>query len=156
LAAVLLLAKKRGWDVWRVLDFLAPAVPIGIFFGRIGNFLGGELYGRPSSVPWAMDFGDGTLRHPSQLYEALLEGVVLFAFLLWFSRRRNLPKGAIAAAFLGGYGIVRFFVEFFREPDAHLGFVAFDWMTFGQALSLLAVFVSGALWLALDKRTKQR
>jgi phosphatidylglycerol:prolipoprotein diacylglycerol transferase len=142
--ALYVLAKKRGWNVRELIDDMVFAVPIGIFFGRIGNFLGGELYGRPSNVSWAMDFGDGISRHPSQLYEAFLEGVVLFVWLLWLSRRNENPR-MITLGFLGGYGVLRFLVEFFREPDAQIGFVAFGWMTFGQLLSI-AVIMFAVFW----------
>lgn len=133
--AMLLYAGKIKRNFFDLVDYIAPFAPIGLFFGRIGNFIGGELYGRAADVPWAMIFpkDPGVARHPSQLYEAFLEGIVLFVLLFWFSQKPR-PRGAVIALFLLGYGSFRFFVEFFREPDAHIGFAAFDWMTRGQEL----------------------
>jgi phosphatidylglycerol:prolipoprotein diacylglycerol transferase len=126
-------------------------VPTGLAAGRIGNFIGGELWGRPTDVPWAMVFpaaGDELARHPSQLYQAGLEGLALFALLWWYSHRQR-PLGAVSAFFLIGYGLFRFIAEFFRQPDVHLGFVAFDWMTQGQLLSLpMIVAGAGLMWWA--------
>jgi len=138
--------RHLGIGFFRLSDFVAPLVPTGLAAGRIGNFIGGELWGRPSDVPWAMVFpaaGDGLARHPSQLYQAGLEGLALFALLWWYSHRQR-PVGAVSALFLMGYGAFRFLAEFFRQPDAHLGFVALDWMTQGQLLSL-PMMVAGAL-----------
>jgi phosphatidylglycerol:prolipoprotein diacylglycerol transferase len=120
-----------------VLDFVAPLVPFGLGAGRIGNFIGGELWGRPTDVPWGMVFPhvDSQPRHASQLYEFALEGVLLFCVLWWFSSQPR-PRYAVAGLFGLGYGSARFFVEFFREPDAHLEFIAFDWLTMGQLLCL--------------------
>ena len=132
-------ARSRGRGYFDVADFVAPLVPLGIAAGRLGNFINGRLWGTPSDLPWAMVFHDpgagGVPRHPSQLYEALLEGVVLFAVLWWFTRR---PRPAMAASgvFLIGYGVARTLVEFVRVPDAHLGYLAFGWVTMGQVLSL--------------------
>ncbi|KKM80098.1 hypothetical protein LCGC14_1343290 [marine sediment metagenome] len=130
-------AKKTGRTFFEVSDYIAPMVPIGLFFGRIGNFINGELWGKVSNVPWAMVFpGAGPLpRHPSQLYEAALEGLVLFAILWWFSAKPR-PKAAISGLFLIGYGCFRFMVEFVRIPDAQYGYLAFDWLTMGQILCL--------------------
>lgn len=148
-----------SWFAWRqgrhpldVFDFVAPAVPIGLGAGRIGNFINGELWGRVSDVPWAMAFpGAGPEpRHPSQLYEFALEGVVLFALLWWFSARPR-PRMAVSGLFLLLYGAFRFAVEFVRMPDAHLGTLAFDWVTMGQLLSLPMILV-GSLLLALAYR----
>lgn len=141
---------KKNW--WDVMDFVAPLVPPGIFFGRIGNFIGGELWGRPVShpdFPLAMIFPhvDALPRHPSQLYEAALEGLLLFAVLWWFSRRPR-PRMAVSAVFALGYGLARFTVEFFREPDADKGFIFFNWMTMGQILTTPLV-LGGLLLLAL-------
>lgn len=135
--AMLIYAAKIKRNFFDLVDFIAPFAPIGLFFGRIGNFIGGELYGRATDVPWAMIFpkDPGVPRHPSQLYEAFLEGIVLFILLFWFSQK-NRPRGAVIGLFLLGYGSFRFFVEFFREPDAHIGFAAFQWMTRGQELCL--------------------
>lgn len=118
-------------------DFIAPFVPIGLGAGRIGNFINGELWGRVTNVPWAMVFPNaGPLpRHPSQLYEFFLEGVVLF-IILWFFSKKEKPMMAVSAMFLLFYGCFRFTAEFFRQPDPQMGFVAFGWMTEGQLLSI--------------------
>jgi phosphatidylglycerol---prolipoprotein diacylglyceryl transferase len=151
--AMWLFARHTGKSMFKVLDFIAPTVPIGLGAGRIGNFIGGELWGRVSDVPWAMVFpGAGDLpRHPSQLYQFALEGVVLFT-LLWLYSSRPRPVFAVAGMFCFIYGIQRFIVEFFRQPDSHLNFVAFEWMTRGQQLSV-PMIVGGAviLWLAYQK-----
>lgn len=133
------LLKKSFIDM---TDFIAPVVPIGLAFGRLGNFINGELWGRATSVPWAMVFPnhDHTLRHPSQLYEFLLEGCLLF-LILWIYSRKPRPRYAVSGLFLVGYGLMRFLVEFFREPDIQLGFVAGGWMTQGQLLCLPMIIV---------------
>ena len=146
--AMALFSRKRGIAFLPLADMVVCAVPIGLFFGRIANFINGELFGRPTDVDWAVVFprGGPDPRHPSQLYESLLEGLVLFLILaaLWrFTRLRDRP-GALGGVFLMGYGAFRFFVEFFREPDAHLGFL-FAGATMGQLLSL-PLIVAG-LWL---------
>ena len=138
------------------LDFLSPVVPVGLFFGRIANFINGELWGAPSNLPWAVIFPDprtgGIPRHPSQLYEALLEGVVLF-IILWLFSEKIRPKLAVTGLSLLCYGIFRCAVEFVREPDANIGYLAFGWLTMGQVLSVPMV-VAGIvlLWLAYSKR----
>ena len=127
-------------------------MPIGLFSGRIGNFINGELWGAPSSLPWAMVFPDpragGIPRHPTQLYEALLEGVILF-MILWIYSAKPRPAMAVSGLFFSGYGIFRFGIEFIREPDAHIGYLAFDWLTMGQVLSF-PMIIAGIvlLWLA--------
>ena len=123
-------------EFFEVMDFVAPLVPFGLGAGRIGNFIGGELWGRPTDVAWGMVFPhvDQLSRHPSQLYEVALEGFVLFALVWWFSAKPR-PRMAVTGLFAIGYGCFRFFIEFFREPDLHLGFVALNWMTMGQVLS---------------------
>lgn len=150
--AVWFFARKHGKTILDVGDFIVPLAPPGLFFGRMGNFINNELPGRVSDLPWAVIYpgsaGDMP-RHPSQLYEAGLEGVVLFT-LLWFYSRKPRPRGATSGLFLLGYGVFRFFCEFFREPDAQLGFVAFDWMSMGQVLCL--PMVAAGLWLLLRKR----
>jgi phosphatidylglycerol:prolipoprotein diacylglycerol transferase len=122
IVAVVLFARRVGADPWSVMDLAAAAAPMGLFFGRLANFINAELWGRASTVPWAMVFPDaGPLpRHPSQLYEALTEGLVLFAVLWWLTHRRQALRtpGVIGGAFLVGYGLSRSFCEFFREPDA--------------------------------------
>ncbi len=148
LIAVALFARLRKIDFVKLGDIIVCAVPIGLFLGRIANFINGELFGRASDAPWAMVFPHGgpLARHPSQLYEAGLEGLVLFALLAWLAyRTRALERpGLLAGTFFAGYGIARIFVELFREPDAHLGFLAAG-ATMGQLLSLPLV-LAGA-WL---------
>lgn len=133
-----LFLRKRRIGFRDFVDFVIPAVPLGYFFGRIGNFLNGELWGRATSEPWGMYFpddGEGLLRHPSQLYEASLEGLVLFVFL-WIFRNRPWAKGRMLALYLIGYGTARIFCEYFREPDSQIGFLAGGWLTMGQLLSI--------------------
>jgi len=136
--AMYLFARRRRIAVGALLDFVAPLVPFGLGFGRLGNFIGQELWGRPSDVAWAMIFPRDPLqlaRHPSQLYECLLEGVLLGIILIWFSSRPR-PRWAVSGLFSLGYGCMRFIVEFFREPDQHIGFQALGWLTRGQLLCL--------------------
>lgn len=132
----------------QVADLLVPTVPIGLMFGRIGNFINGELWGREASadLPWAMIFptGGDVPRHPSQIYQALLEGLLLF-ILLWLYARKGRKRGQVAGAFLFGYGIFRFIVEFWREPDAHLGLLMMG-MSMGQWLSVPMVVAGIILW----------
>ena len=144
--AGLIVSRRRGWNFLDIADLAAVAGPIGLGLGRLGNFINGELYGRPSSLPWAMVFPDGgdIGRHPSQLYEALLEGVVLFLFLAWVYRRQLRP-GATLWSLLAGYGLVRFMVEFVREPDAHIG-MDLGFLSRGQLLSL-PMFLAGTFLL---------
>ena len=138
--------KKRGLAFYPLGDLCVVAVPIGLGLGRLGNFINGELFGRPTNVPWAVVFPQGGLvpRHPSQLYEAFLEGVVLFCVLLWMSERVQ-TDGVLFWTFIGGYGLPRFLVEFFREPDPQLGLV-FGPFSMGQILSL-AMILTAALFL---------
>jgi len=135
-------------------DLIIPTAPIGLGCGRLGNFINGELFGRVTDVPWAMVFPNGgpLPRHPSQLYELLLEGVVLF-IVLWTLRRRGWPAGRLSALFLMLYGLFRIFVEFFREPDVQLGFVAGPF-TMGQVLSAAMVALGGVVFVLLRKRGK--
>jgi phosphatidylglycerol:prolipoprotein diacylglycerol transferase len=138
LAAMFLFARRRGIGFGDLMDFVAPLVPVGLALGRLGNFIGQELWGRAADVPWAMVFPRDPLqlaRHPSQLYQFALEGMLLFVIMLWFSARPR-PTWAVAGLFSLGYGALRFFVEFFREPDQHLGFQALGWMTRGQILCI--------------------
>ncbi len=151
LAALGIYAKKTRRSYFSVSDFLVPLLPPGLFFGRIGNFINQELWGRTTELPWGVLFytaPDGP-RHPSQIYEALLEGIVLFCVLWWFSNRKTFP-GQISGLFLLLYGLFRIFVEFFREPDGHIGALAFDWLTMGQLLSLPMILLG--LYLMLGKR----
>lgn len=130
-----------------VMDFAAPAVPIGIATGRLGNFINGELWGRVTDVPWGMVFphtGDQLARHPSQLYQFALEGVLLFIILAVYSRAPR-PMGAVSGLFLLGYGLFRCIVEFFREPEIGHSFVAFGWVTKGQILSIPMILAGLAL-----------
>jgi phosphatidylglycerol:prolipoprotein diacylglycerol transferase len=165
--------RKRGKTMWQITDFMAPFVPLGLGFGRIGNFINGELWGRPAeAVPWAMRVAcnDTPARinlcenklglapdvawtpplHPSMLYEALLEGFVLFAILWWFSSKPR-PYMAVSALFLIFYGLFRFLVEFVRMPDTHLpnnGYLLFGWVTMGHLLTA-PMILGGALMLYL-------
>lgn len=142
LIALYICARKLKKPMLALTDLIAPAVPIGLGAGRIGNFINGELWGRPTEMPWGMIFPNaGELpRHPSQLYEFLLEGVLLFA-ILWLYSRNPKPLAAVSGLFAICYGIFRFSVEFFREPDAPIGFIAFGWLTEGQLLSIPLVLV---------------
>ncbi len=148
--AMLYFAKTRSVAFLTVADFVSPLVPLGLFFGRIGNFINGELWGRVCSndFAFAMIFpqaGDDLPRHPSQLYEATLEGLLLFVVLWFYSARRREP-GRVAALFCLGYGLCRFLVEYFRQPDAFLGLQALG-LSQGQWLSLPMIFVGAALWI---------
>lgn len=155
LAGAFFFARAAGRRFYAVADFLAPVVPVGLFCGRIANFINGELWGTASNAPWAMIFphqdAGGIPRHPSQLYEALLEGVVLFALLWWYSSRPR-PPMAVTGLFLAGYGAARTAVEFVREPDAHIGYVAFGWLTMGQVLSLPMVILGILLMVFAHRR----
>lgn len=155
LVAMVFFAKRYQLAFWQVVDFVAPLVPTGILFGRLGNFIGGELWGRPvidPNYPLAMVFPhvDNLPRHPSQLYEAFLEGALLFVILWWFSSKPR-PVKAVSGVFALGYGLGRFTVEFFREPDADKGFIAFNWLTMGQLLST-PLIILGILLLVLAYR----
>jgi phosphatidylglycerol:prolipoprotein diacylglycerol transferase len=151
--AGIIFCKASRLDFWQVADLVVATAPIGLALGRLGNFINGELYGRVSSVPWAMVFpsGGSLPRHPSQLYEFLLEGVVLFG-LLWVLKDRHTGKGILSSLFLIFYGIFRFVAEFFREPDAQLGFILGP-LTMGQLLSSGMVLV-GVLIFALRRDKK--
>ena len=155
--AMFIFGKRTRRTFWQVSDFVAPIIPIGLAFGRLGNFIGGELWGRLSDVPWAMIFAKSTgfgpgettaleeawrsgaldhlARHPSQLYQASLEGLALFIVLMWYSRKPR-ASASVSGLFLVGYGVFRLVAEFFRQPDEHLGFLAMQWLTMGMLLSL--------------------
>ena len=164
--------RKSGRSFWAVADFVAPLVPVGLGLGRIGNFIGGELWGRFSDAPWAMIFAnaiepgswnseqlraawasgslDHLARHPSQLYQAAGEGLGLFILLAVFARVPR-PTAAISGLFLIGYGGFRFIAEFFREPDSHIGYLAGEWLTMGMVLSLPMV-LAGAIIMTIAYR----
>ncbi len=144
--AMLLFCRHHKLSIPAVMDFIAPLAPIGLALGRLGNFINQELWGRPTDVPWAMVFPKdplGLARHPSQLYQFALEGVLLFLVLYWYTRQPR-PTWSAAGLFLLGYGLLRSFSEFFRQPDAHIGFEAFGWLTRGQLLSI-PMLVGGLL-----------
>lgn len=138
--------RKKKINFFKLTDFILPAIPLGYFFGRVGNFLNGELYGRITTQNWGMNFGDGFLRHPSQLYEAFFEGIVLF-IILWIVRNKSAKKtGMISGLYLLGYGGFRFCIEFFRQPDEQLGFFLY-YLTMGQILSI--IMTSGGVYLII-------
>lgn len=145
-------ARKQKKSFFAVTDFIAPAIPVALGCGRLGNFANGELPGRVTDVPWALVFpGDVVARHPSSLYQAVLEGVVLFG-LMWTYSMKPRPRMAVSGLFLIGYGCLRMVSEFFREPDAHIGFVAFNWVTMGQVLSVPMVLFGIAFMVAAYRR----
>ncbi|MFA5590732.1 MAG: prolipoprotein diacylglyceryl transferase [Lysobacteraceae bacterium] len=173
LAAVAWWSRKHRLHFFDSVDFIAPLVPPGLGFGRLGNYIGGELWGHHTDAPWGVVFrhalpadiaalpadalhqmhASGALevyaRHPSQLYQAFLEGLLMFAVLWWFSRKPR-PRYAVSGLFALLYGVFRFLVEFVREPDAHLGYLAFGWLTMGQVLSIPLILVG--LWLLWRSR----
>ncbi len=149
-----LFAKNRKMPFWAIADCVAVTAPIGLGLGRIGNFINGELYGRVTHVPWAMIFpnSDGLPRHPSQLYEAFFEGLVLFV-ILWSLRKKDHPDGSMVIYFLLLYGIFRFVLEFFREPDPQIGLL-FGFLSMGQLLCLsMILFAAGFLLLKRKKNS---
>jgi phosphatidylglycerol:prolipoprotein diacylglycerol transferase len=151
IAAGILFCRWRKLPVWEVADTVIVTAPVGLLLGRLGNFINGELYGRPSSVPWAMVFpGGGPLpRHPSQLYEAALEGILLF-LVLWVLKDLRFRPGTMVCLFLGGYGILRFLVEFFREPDPQIG-LFWGLLSMGQLLCLAMILTAFILWALLPR-----
>jgi phosphatidylglycerol:prolipoprotein diacylglycerol transferase len=152
--AMWVFAKKQNCTMFQLTDIIAPLAPIGLGAGRLGNFINSELWGRPTDVPWAMIFPNGgeLPRHPSQLYEAFLEGLVLFV-ILWLYTKKQRPTMAATGMAVMIYGCFRFFIEFFRMPDAHLGYVALDWVTMGQILSTPMILIGGFLiFLAYRKK----
>ena len=159
--AIILFARKNGLNWLRIHDYVACVVPFGLFFGRLANFVNGELWGKPSDVPWAIVFergGGDVARHPSQLYEAGLEGIALFAllwFVFWRTRARYDP-GKLVGVFLIGYGLARFTVEFFREPDSQLrAFAEATGLHMGQWLCV-PMLLAGAYLVATANRRRQR
>jgi phosphatidylglycerol---prolipoprotein diacylglyceryl transferase len=148
-------AYSRGKPFWQVMDFVAPCVPPGLAAGRVGNFINGELWGRPAdpSLPWAMIFpqsGSMAPRHPSQVYQFLLEGLLLF-IILWLYARKERKPGQVAAAFLIGYGVLRFIAEYFREPDSFLGLLSLG-LSMGQWLCIPMIVFGIGLWLWAERR----
>ncbi len=143
IAAVALFAWRRRRNVADVLDFTVPLPGLGLFFGRVGNFINGELWGKPTTVPWGFNV-DGRVLHPSQLYEAFFEGLVLFSIIWWFTSRPR-PRWAPSALFLIIYGVVRTCIEFVRVPDEHIGYLAGGWLTEGQVLSVPMIILGVAL-----------
>ena len=156
LVAVWLFCKLRHRRWLPTMDFIAPLVPLGLAAGRIGNFINGELPGRPTTVPWAMWFPQvdpsPVYRHPSQLYQAALEGVALFA-VLWIYSSRPRPAGAVSGAFLAGYGLFRFIAEFARQPDDFLGLLGFG-LSMGQWLSLPMIAIGLAMMAWAYRRSE--
>jgi phosphatidylglycerol:prolipoprotein diacylglycerol transferase len=158
IVAMFLYARSIKLTAGQVLDFVAPLVPIGLGMGRIGNFIGQELWGRETSVAWGMVFPndpEALVRHPSQLYQAGLEGLAFFLLLFWFSSRPR-PPWSVSGLFLIGYGSFRFLVEFFRQPDSHIGFDLFGWMTRGQVLSLPMIIVGVIMMVWAYQRQSQK
>lgn len=150
-----LYVRKSKLNPWDVIDLFFPAAPLGYTFGRLGNFINGELYGRATTSPIGMYFPlDDThrLRHPSQLYEAFFEGIFLFA-VLWSVRKLKMPKGSMISLYLIGYGLVRFIIEFFREPDEHLGLVIFSF-SMGQVLCAFMIVAGGLLYYYLWRKER--
>ena len=149
------MARKYDCKLLQLIDFLAPLSCVGLFSGRVANFINGELWGKTTDLPWGVIFprADYLPRHPSQLYEALLEGLLMFV-VLWLFTAKERPYMAPTGLILMGYGCSRFFVEFFRLPDAHLGYIAFGWLTMGQILTLPMILIGALLfYFAYKKKT---
>lgn len=155
LLAGILFCRRHHLPLWEVGDTVIVTAPIGLGLGRLGNFINGELYGRPSNVPWAMVFpmGGPLPRHPSQLYEAALEGVLLF-LILWKLKDRDYRPGSMVCLFLGGYGVMRFIAEFFRQPDQQIG-LFWGILSMGQILCSAMILGAIILWLLLPKTRKK-
>lgn len=156
--AAVLYARGKGFSTWSLFDLVAAVAPIGLFFGRLANFINQELWGRVTDVPWAVVFPNAGAepRHPSQLYEAGLEGLLLFAVVvvLVHLRKRLATPGFLAGTFVAGYGLARFFVEFFREPDAQVGYLA-GGFTMGQLLSTPMILGGLAIVLFATRRARR-
>nr|WP_234697117.1 prolipoprotein diacylglyceryl transferase [Nitrosophilus alvini] len=150
LIASYLYAKLYKKNFWFLMDLVAVSVPLGYVFGRIGNFLNQELIGRATDVSWGI-YVNGVLRHPSQLYEAFLEGFLIFVILFWYRKRKKFD-GELMVMYGFLYGLFRFIGEFFREPDIQLGYICCGWMTMGQLLSLAMLAVSLILYFILRRR----
>ena len=146
IVALWFFSRKINLSFMSVADFVAPAAPLGLFFGRMGNFVNQELWGKTTDVPWGMVFTNGgdLPRHPSMLYEAFLEGLLLL-FVLWWVARKKRPVGMLSGLFLIGYSASRMLVELVRVPDEHLQYLLFDWVTMGQILSLPMMIAGFAL-----------
>tara|TARA_B100000579_G_scaffold60556_1_gene44041 strand:+ start:1854 stop:2639 length:786 start_codon:yes stop_codon:yes gene_type:complete len=144
--------RKINKDIITMMDFVAPIVPLGLGFGRIGNFINGELWGKPTDVAWSFNI-NGVSLHATQLYEAFLEGLVLF-LILWFFTEKNRPKMHSSALFLITYGIFRFFIEFYRIPDAHLNYLAFGWVTMGQVLTAPMIIIGMTMFILANNKEK--
>lgn len=155
--AMWLFARHIHQSFLQIGDIVAPAVPLGLGLGRIGNFINSELWGRTTEMPWGMVFPNGGAlpRHPSQLYAFLLEGVVLFIFL-WFYSKKPRAVGSVSGMFLIGYGIIRIFEEFFRQPDPQYGYFAFGWLTMGQILCLPMILFGLFLLCYSEKKTDNK
>ena len=156
LAMVTWLARSRKYKWLEVSDFVAPLIPLGLAAGRLGNFINGELWGRPSTLAWAMVFpqsGDGIARHPSQLYQLGLEGLLLFALVWWFANKPR-PTGQVSAVFLMGYGFFRFIAEYAREPDDFLGLLTAG-LSMGQWLSLPMIAAGAVLFKLSSQKTNR-
>ena len=152
-SAIWLFSRKLKLHLFELSDFLTAAIPMGYFFGRIGNFINGELYGRVTEAPIGMYFpnaGDQSLRHPSQLYEALFEGIILYYVINFFKKHKEL--GFNSGAYVVGYGFFRFFIEYFRQPDAHLGFILFN-LSMGQILCIVMMLCGLYIWYIGNKKT---
>lgn len=155
LAALWFFGRRQKRPFWSVMDFIAPLVPLGLGFGRIGNFINGELWGAPTDLPWGIRFPSGgdIPRHPTMLYEAFLEGLVLFLILWWISSKRP-SMGVVSGWFLIGYGVFRTAIEFVRQPDAHIGYLLGGWLTMGMVLSIPMVLL-GVLLLAWAQKKNE-
>jgi phosphatidylglycerol:prolipoprotein diacylglycerol transferase len=150
IGAMMIYAWRNRRAMGDVFDFTVPLPSLGLFFGRIGNFINGELWGKPTTVPWGFNV-NGEVRHASQLYEALFEGLMLFAIIWWFTSKPRV-RYAPSALFLIVYGLVRFGIEFVRLPDEHIGYLAGDWFTEGQLLSLPMILGGAVLWVIAYRR----
>lgn len=158
LIAMGIFGAQRGLSFWTVADFVAVVVPFGLLMGRVGNFINGELWGAPTTLPWGMVFQhapDALPRHPSQLYEVALEGVGMLSILWWYGRKPT-PRMAISGLFLLLYGTFRWIVEFVRVPDAQFGYLAFGWLTMGQLLSVpMLIFGALFMWIGYKRHPVQ-
>jgi phosphatidylglycerol:prolipoprotein diacylglycerol transferase len=152
--STLYICRKKRWNFWEIADLGSTAAPIGLGLGRIGNFINGELFGRPTNVAWAMVFPEGGTmpRHPSQLYEALLEGLVLFVLLRWLYKK-NFYSGTVFWALIAFYGLFRFLIEFVREPDAQIGLVLGPF-TRGQELTFPMLVIGTVMMIVFARRPR--